>query len=1127
MASEHSCWAGVAPARGLRPLVLVAALTAMNLGSPMVGAADDLTAGFVDPPAVSKPRVWWQWMNGNVTREGVRADLEWMQRVGIGGVHNIDASLRTPQLVTPPAIFLTDEWRQMFNYSVTLANELGLDFDIESTPGWSMTGGPWVEPRQAMKKLVWSETRLAGGVRFAGVLPAPPKIAGLFQSIPAEDTLGKRNEKDAPFYADTAVLAFRTTASEAAGTPKAALSSSSAMDLALLQDGDLGKTTSLPFNGKQPAWIQFSYPQRQRIQAISAVVGDNTRGGVGPWEVRQPAWLAASDDGRSFRKIVDLPRRGAPQQTVSFAPVTARVFRLMLEQPRAEMPGIPAPATHKIAEVVLHAAARVNRFEDKAGYSTRAVGSGDDTPEVDPADAVPHVEVIDVTDRMRTDGRFDWTPPGGDWTVLRFGYSLIGAINRPASPASTGLEVDKLNSAHVKSYIENYLQQYERALGGDLVRKGLRNMHVGSFEAGPQNWTDDMLEQFKRRRGYDARPWLPTLTGRIVDSAAASDRFLWDFRQTIGDLLVDAHYETIAAVLRRRGIGSYFESHAERRASVADGMRIKKAADIPMGEMWVERIRCCDVYTEEVYDADVAETASVAHLYGKSLVAAESFTTSSVPYGPYPYSTSPEDLKPTADRMLAMGINRFMVHSSVHQPLDKPGPGITLGSYGQWLTRKETWAEQSGVWMDYLARSSYLQQQGRFVADIAYLYGEDVNVSALFRKSRPAIPEGYGYDFINAAALIEDVEVRDGLLVTASGMKYRVLALDPSTSRMTLRVLRRIKALVAAGAVVVGAKPVMTPSLADDAEEFRRLADEVWNGQHAQGAVIADSALANALQWLGVEPDLTHTKPREDTKILFSHRRTDDSDIYFINSRNSYPQSVEVSLRTVGRVPELWRADTGKVAPLSYRMEEGRTLVVLELDPNDAVFVVLKRPTTVASAVVPSPVAEKLADFSDSWDLAFPPHLGAPAAVRMSELGSWSASDDPGVRYFSGTATYSRQVQIPAQWLAGGARLRLDLGVVKNVAEVRVNGRFMGVAWKAPFTIDVTEALRAGENRIEIAVSNLWRNRLIGDKQPGMTPIAFATHDPFKAETPLLASGLLGPVTLVKVTPSRQLGTAE
>lgn len=1065
-------------------------------------------------------------MNGNVTLEGVRADLEWMQRVGIGGVQNLDASADAQQFVRQPVDYLTPRWREAFAYSVDLANRMGLDFDIESTPGWSVSGGPWVKPQQAMKKLVWSETVIEGGALFKGRLAAPPRITGPFQNLPLTDWSGKVFEGLPVHYADVAVIAYRASAAESGETLTPAVTSSAgALDATRLHDGDLRESLSLPFNEQGPAWIQFSFSRPQRIQAISAVIG-KVLSNVGVWEMeaREAAWLEASAEGEAFRRIVELPRAGTAQQTVSFSPVTARVFRVMLERPPAPvLSGAAIPTAHQIAELVLHCGARINRFEDKAGFATRAIASNDDTREVDAVDAIRQKDMIDLTSRVRPNGTLDWTPPKGRWIVLRFGYSLIGKTNHPASPAGTGLEVDKLNRAHVSAYMESYLRPYEEILGaGPSAQPRLRSMHLGSYEAGPQNWTDDMLDQFKRRRGYDARRWLPALAGRIVESASSSDRFLWDFRQTLGDLIIEGHYQTIAAELRKRGMQSYFESQAERRAFHADGMRMKQAADIPMGEMWTERIRCCELYTQEVYDADVQEAASVAHLYSKPLIAAESFTSASFPLGGAdPYSASPATLKPTADRILAMGANRFVLHASVHQPLDKPGPGITLGFWGQWLTRKETWAPQAGAWVDYLTRSSYLLQQGRFVADIAYLYGEGNNLADLFHASRPPIPKGYNFDFINAEALLNELSVREGLLVARSGMTYRLLALDPSTARMSLRALRKIRDLAAAGALVVGAPPLNSPSLADDADagQFQRIVDEVWrHGALRSNRVITDIELANAMHRLGIAPDFTYTGPQQDTELLFTHRALNDGEIYFVNSRNNYPQTVEASFRVTGRIPELWRADTGAITALSYRIEDDRTVVPLKLDPHDAVFVVFRRPTTVLSADIREPRVEKLLVLEGPWDIGFPPHLGAPAHTRFPKLRSWSESTDPGVKYFSGTATYTKTFRISPAWLKEGARLQLDLGTVREVVEVRVNGRPMGVLWKAPFTLDITQGVKAGDNCLEIQVSNLWRNRLIGDKQPGATPVAFATHDPFKADSALLPSGLLGPVSLLKTT---------
>jgi hypothetical protein len=727
---------------------------------------DPLFEAFHSPPDVARPRVWWHWMNGNVTEEGVRLDFQWMKRVGIGGVTNIDAAFDgwgppfdIPRQVERPLVYLTAGWRHALRYSVGLANELGLEFSIDSSPGWSASGGPWVKPRQAMKKLVWSETFVQGGSPFDGRLAQPPDTTGLFQNIPFVEAgeHGRGNLEAPVYYADVATLACRAPASDVpfASLEPSVTSSAGTIDAPRLWDGNLATTVLLPFGEGPQAWVQFSFPKPQRIQGITAVIGPPLLGVNPLLEFRERGWLEASDDGRTFRKVTDLPQRGAPQQTVSFPPTIARVFRVVLERPEpslAEQLGLaPRQITHRIAELILQTAARVNRFEDKAGYSSRQIVDGDDTPTVAAEDLVLERDIIDLTSRMQADGSLDWTPPAGRWIVLRFGYSLIGRTNRPASRTGTGLEVDKLNREYVKSYIDAYLGEYEKALGPELIgRHGLQYMVMDSFEAGAQNWTDDMLDQFRQRRGYDALGWLPVLAGRVVESAVASDRFLWDFRKTLGELMTEVHYGQFTASLRERGLAIYRESHEAGRAFIGDGMEVKKTADIPMGAMWTTRV---SVTTQEGYDADIRESASVAHIYGKNLVAGESFTD----LGNNPYGFAPEDLKPIADRALVMGLNRFVIHASVHQPDSNPGPGIGLGPCGQWFTRKETWAEQASSWIGYLTRSSYLLQQGRFVADIAYLYGEDTNVTSLFNTREPPIPEGYNFDFMNSDALLNEL----------------------------------------------------------------------------------------------------------------------------------------------------------------------------------------------------------------------------------------------------------------------------------------------------------------------------------------------------------------------------------
>jgi hypothetical protein len=1105
----------------------VALLVLLSIRCGLALAAEDaMQREFIAPPDSAKPRVWWGWVNGQVTEQGARLDLEWMKRIGIGGLTQNDVDFTSLGMLAGPSAlgaqpveYASLAWRNTLHFSVDLAARLGLEFAVDSSAGWSESGGPSVKPQQAMKKLVWSETAIEGGRPFTGRLPKPPETTGLFQNIPLPKLgTGGTDGRIVPiYYADIATLAYRAPDSEVslANLKPTVTSSAGAIDAARLSDGDLASSVSLPFGAAPQAWIRFSFQRPQRIQALTVVVGPAVFGFNPLLEIRERGWLEASLDGQMFNKIADLPVQGAPQQTVSFAPIVAREFRVVFARPQAtlmEQMGLASAATvHQIAELVLHTGARVNRFEDKAGFSTRQILDEDDTPAVAAGDAIPKAGVIDLTGKMRTDGSLDWTPPPGRWIVLRFGYSLIGRTNVPASRAGTGLEVDKLNREYVKAYIDQYLDLHRNALGKGLMgAHGLQYVLMDSNEAGAQNWTDDMLKEFAHRRGYDALPWLPVLAGYVIESAVASDRFLWDFRKTLADLMADAHYQQIASSLHQRGLGLYAESHEIGRAFIGDGMAAKKAADIPMGAMWVTLPVQSPELSRANYDADILESASVAHIYGKNLVAGESFTALGNTYG-----FDPQALKPIADRELAMGVNRFAIASS-HQPDSETGPRVV----DQWFTRHATWAEQAGSWMTYLARSSYLLQQGRFVADIVYFYGEDTNATSVFKATAVPIPEGYNFDFINPEALLNELSVKNGRLVTRGGMQYRLLALDASTRRMSLPVLRKLDALVRAGAVVVGAKPVGSPSLSDDQEEYGATVARMWGNTAAVRALgeekgVADRSLAAVLKDMSVAPDVA-IQPGEE--LYFVHRLLPSGDIFFINSNSVQRQSVEMSFRVSGRRPELWRADTGNIMPLPYRVENGRTIVPLQLEAEDAVFVVFRQPVRPAGAMSGERERQLLATVDGPWKVTFPIDPSAPAEVRFDQLVSWTGSADREVKYFSGTATYDRTLSIPEQWLRKGAREILDLGDVKDLAEVLVNGRSIGILWKAPFELDVTDACRVGENRLQIKVTNLWVNRLIGAKQKGIPPIASANVNPFNADSRLMPSGLLGPVRLLTTT---------
>ena len=1105
----------------LAALTGVAAAILGAWAAPAQNAGDPLQRGFLNPPESAKPRVWWHWMNGNITKEGIREDLEWMKRVGIGGFQNFDAALNTPQIVEKRLVYMTPEWKDAFKYAATLADRLGLEMAIAGSPGWSESGGPWVPPAQAMKKLVWSETRVEGGRPFTGMPPKPPSATGPFQDL----ALGGRGGAAPPpeYYADTAVVAYRAPAGDvplAQLQPKVT-SSGGTFDLAALTDGDLVKSAPLPVAPVgEKAWIQFEFPKPTTIQGVT-VVASGGRGGRGG-DTGQA--FEVSENGQDYRVVAPIPGGGVAEHTIAFPPVTARLFRVTFvtaappagrgNAPTPAAPAAPAaPPAIQVAEVQLHTGAWVNRFEDKAAFAATTDLYAMATPAVN--GAVPKSDVVDLTSKMRPDGSLDWTPPAGSWVVLRLGCSLTGHQNSPASPEATGLEVDKLNASFVKTYFNTYLDNYKDTVGPLMGKRGLQYVITDSWEAGVENWTDDMFAEFAKRRGYDMRPWLPVLTGRVVESPEASDRFLWDFRRTISDMTAENHYDQLTQILKERGMARYSESHESGRAFIADGMEVKRNAAIPMSAMWTQSP---GVNNEQYgYNADIRESASVAHIYGQNLVAAESLTASTGAW-----SWSPETLKPTADKELAMGLNRFVIHTSVHQPVDDKIPGLGLGPYGQWFTRHETWAELAKPWTTYLARSSYMLQQGKFTADVVYFYGEDSNLTALFRNSSPAVPQGYNFDYINADALTHLLAVKDGLIVTPSGMSYRVLALDANSRHMSLPVLKKIRDLVNDGAVVVGPKPTDSPSLSDDQAEFQRIAAEVFGSETAEhdygkGKVYAGETLAQTLPALALKPDFEYTRPHNDTNLLFVHRKLPTGEVYWVDNRNNREESVDAVFRVQGKAAELWHADTGQTERAAYRIADGRTTVPLTLAPYEAVFVVFRKAAPKPSLTLPKRTETPLATVSGTWNVSFQPNRGAPAKIAIEQLISWSDSANQGVKYFSGTGTYTKTVQAPGAWFKPGAKLWLDLGDVKNLAQISVNGKPLGVVWKPPFRMDVTAAMKPGANAIVVKVTNLWVNRLVGDQQPNVTKkYTYTAQQFYRADSPLLPSGLLGPVRVIQ-----------
>lgn len=1084
-------------------------------------AADSLESGFADPSQSARPRVWWHWIDGNVTREGITRDLEWMKRAHIGGFQMFDVGRGYPTLVDQPAPFMSPRWKSLLHHASVEAKRLGLEMTVAASPGWSETGGPSVAPASAMKKIVWSETRIAGGTRFTGKLPMPPASNGPFQDLagkPAFQINGEPKENvaapTATYYADTRVIAYRVAEREPEGV--AATASQGQPDATLLRDGRFDRAFVMPVADAN--WVAFDFGAPGTIRSL--------RFGIEwPKDVASPmpeGVVEASDDGKSFRTIASLAvpasASGLPVYTLSLPETRARFFRVSVKPGSGFMfPTLPSRAIRefRFTEIDFSAAARPNRFEHKAAFAVARDYDAIATPSTSAAIATQ--DVIDVTAHVKADGTLDWTSPPGDWSVIRFGTSLTGKTNAPATQAGTGFEVDKYSAAEVRRYLDTYFGEIARSARVDAIL-------TDSFEAGQANWTPALLEEFHQRRGYDATPYLPVLADHVVGSSEKTDRFLWDFRRTLADLIAEAHYRTIGEYAKQHHFAYYGEAMGVDWPATADGLQDKRYASVPMAEFWQV---APDKPSGGNHIADVREAASAAHVYGQNIVATESFTGFPLPGVPPPYTSTPALLKPLADRFMALGVNRFIVHTAVHQPLEK-APGFTLSIFGQYFSRHETWAEMARGWMDYLARASDLLQQGHYAADLAYFYGEGAAISVPDGGATdPAIPAGYQFDFVCRDMLLNDFVGKDGKLTTKSGMAYPVLVLPASATKLTLPVLRKLREFAAAGVAIVGARPGGSPSLGDDDAQVAAAIAELWDA----GKVRAK--LADVLAERKIEPDFSFSG---SDKVVALHRKLAgdrrkspwDGELFFIANQGAEVARIEASLRVSGREAELWHADDGHVEQAAYRQERGRTIVPLELAPYESVFVVLRKPAKNAQRVLTTVGFHKLASLGDDWDVRFTPGRGAPSSAHFPALESWSDSADPGLRYFSGIGSYRTNLDVVDPATIARGRILLDLGEVHELAEVFVNGKSGGIAWKPPYRVDVTHLLKPGRNQIRIDVANVWANRFIGDRQPDAgAPIAYSTFDlwapdlvhlPYTKDTPPLPSGLIGPVQLLTET---------
>jgi hypothetical protein len=1115
--------------KSLLPLLLCTA--AMVGPGYAADKPDSLLNNFQNPPLSARPGVSWPWMNGNITKDGIDKDLSWMHRMGLSSVGIGSAAIDTPTVVEKRLEYLTPEWKDAFRYAVGEAAKYGIKAGVGAAPGWSMTGGPWVAPEQSMKKLVWSATPVEGGKAFHGVLPQPPDVIGPIQNAPwFGDHAPTPKTANLHFYRDTVVLAYKAAVTEPAISE--AKASTGKIDAKLLNDGDLSKGFTLtPAAENGDVWVQVKYKKPATIQGV-------TLGLIVPMMLGYTVTVEASDNGDDWNHVADfarvsqLARMQMGEQTISFKPVTARYFRLVLKaaeplptsyRPKAgdAAPGmIPAEKTviparvYDVREIAFRTAATVNEFEKKAMFAAppRDFYTVDSTPDFAPGSAIDPASVVVLTDKLKSDGTLDWMPPDGKWIVMRLGYSSVGKENHPAPEEATGLEVDKLNGAHVRSYLEHYIEFYRAITGPELMgKKGLQSIGLGSSEISEQNWTENIMAEFKALNGYDPSPWLPALTGLVVKSPADSDKFLYDWRYTVQELFAKNHYGMFCTVMHENDLKCGGQALEDHRPTFGDDMEMRQYFDSVGAAMWTYN---SDKFPAILaYEADIQGAASVSHIYGQKVVSLESLTSDRQPWW-----WAPSETKQFIDLEFVLGGNHMGIHTSVHQPIDK-APGLSLGPFGQFFNRHETWAEMARPWLDYIARASWMLEQGQFVGDIVYFYGEEAPIVSLWGNKRvEGVPRGYAFDFANDEVLLKRLSVDNGAITTKTGMRYRVIYLGGSSDRMTLKALKNIHELADAGAVVVGKRPALTPSLADDHAAWVAEADAIFGkaGDTAErslgkGKVFPAGSLEAAFASLKVAPDFTYDQ--QDVWLRYVHHHVGDGEVYFISNREKKAVTVNATFRVAGKTPELWDALTGKTAPASYKIADGRTTVPLTLAPNGSTFVVFRKPAKAQSRTLPAPVVKTVETLEGPWTVAFQPGRGAPASITEKSLTPWNESSDPGVKYFSGIGTYTKSFTMPA--VQAGKQYVLDLGTVKELAQVSLNGKDVGTSWAVPFKLDITKALKPGKNELKIKVVNLWHNRLIGDAQPdNKVKYTFTIIPTYRPDAPLKPSGLMGPVKI-------------
>ncbi|MDR3252550.1 MAG: glycoside hydrolase family 2 [Tannerella sp.] len=1021
-----------------------------------------LETGFHHPDSMTLG-VYWYWISDNISKEGVIRDLEAMKQVGInrafiGNVWFDD----TPILDYKKVKLFTPEWWDITHAAMKRAGELGIEIGMFNSPGWSQSGGPWVKPEQSMRYLANAKLEVKGPQKSASI--RLPKVA--------DDAME-----------DVKVIAYQNP----------------------YDDKAFEKTVTVSKKRGEELSVDISAKPSFTVRTLIFKV-DKPAGIIADAEL----FVKDGDQYRSLKKFhIDRSNSALnvgfdpyPPVVISLPETAATDYRFVIKNKNSEV---------KKAVVTLSSRPLIERYPEKTLAKMFQTPLPmwhdylwDKQSEVAADLCINPTKVIDLTAKVK-DGVLSWDVPEGNWVIMRTAMRTTQVTNSPASPEGTGLEIDKINKAHIGSHFDAFIGEVLKRIPAE-DRTTFKVVVEDSYETGGLNWTDDMIERFKSVYSYDPTPYLPCLNGEVVGGQDLSDRFLWDLRRLIATRVAYDYVGGLREISNKHGLTTWLENYGHW-GFPGEFLMYGGQSDEIGGEFWSEG---------SLGDIENHAAASCAHIYGKRKVWAESCTSG----GPV-FSRYPNIMKQRVDRFFTEGINATVLHVYVQQAYEEINPGLDAW-FGNEFNRKNSWFPHLDVFGKYLKRCNLMLQQGLFVADVAYFIGEDAPKMTGVRT--PELPKGYAFDYINAEVLLTRASVKDGRLTLPDGMSYSLLVL-PQLETVRPEVLSKIKDLVNEGLVILGPAPKRSPSLQNYPEadkQISALAAELWGNEGnkinavGKGKVFADGqAIKDVFDAIGVKPDM---QIEDNPGVLYIHRTTPESDIYFISNQTDKAINIKPSFRIAGRTPELWNPLTEDILDLKeYSVEGATTVVPLVLQGNESSFIVFRKKGKPSSSAQNFPVENVIAKLNAPWQVTFDKGLRGPEeTVTLSALEDWSKSSDERIRYFSGKATY--RTTFKHQTSTAKSRLYIDLGKVMVTAKVKINGEYAGGVWAFPYRLNVTELLKEGDNTVEVEVINNWMNRLIGDQNlPEPERGTWVYINPWKADSKLQESGLIGPVEIIEI----------